>query len=64
MAAKDRLKRLLTTIGQRIIQEVPPELDACEICRRTECLQDEWIVCENRIAHVRCLAEHEHASRS
>jgi len=62
--AKDRLKRLLTTIRQRIIQEVPPELDACEICRRTECLQDEWIVCENRIAHVRCRAEHEHASRS
>ena len=60
---KSRLKRLLETIRQRNIQDVPPELYACEICRRTECLHDEWIVCENRIAHARCLAEHEAASR-
>jgi hypothetical protein len=62
--AKGRLKRLLNKIGERAIREVPPELYACEICRRTECLHDEWIVCENRIAHARCLAEHEAASRT
>jgi hypothetical protein len=63
-ATKTRLKRLLETIRQGVVQEVPPELYACEICRRTECFQDEWIVCENRIAHARCLAEHEDAARS
>jgi hypothetical protein len=53
---KNMLKRLLQgIISQHIIQDVPPELDACEICRKTECLQDEWIACENRIAHAKCL---------
>ena len=52
---KNQLKRLLQRISQHIIQDVPPELHACEICRKTECLQDEWIACENRIAHVKCL---------
>ena len=52
---KIQLKRLLQSIGQHIIQDVPPELHACEICRKTECLQDEWIACENRIAHMKCL---------
>ena len=52
---RNRLKCLLHDISQRIIQDVPPELDACEICRKTECSQDEWIVCENRIAHAKCL---------
>jgi hypothetical protein len=53
---KNMLKRLLLqTISQHIIQDVPPELYACEICRKTECLQDEWIACENRIAHMKCL---------
>jgi hypothetical protein len=55
---RSRLKRLLQTIGQRTIQEVPPGLYACETCRRTECLQDEWIVCQNRIAQAKCLEGH------
>ena len=52
---KIQLKRLLQSISQHIIQDVPPKLHACEICRKTECLQDEWIACENRIAHMKCL---------
>ena len=52
-----RLKRLLQRIGAGIVQDVPPELYACEICRRTRCVQDEWIVCESRIAHAKCLEE-------
>ncbi len=52
---RGRLQRLLQGIGRRIIQDVPVELDACEICRKTECTQDEWIVCEERIAHAKCL---------
>ena len=61
---RNRLKRLLQDISQCIIQDVPPELDACEICRKTECLQDEWIVCENRIAHAKCLEAFQDKIRS
>lgn len=56
---RSKLKRLLQTISEHAIQEVPPEMYACEICRRTDCSQDEWIVCENRIAHAKCLEEHQ-----
>ena len=48
---KSRLQRLL----QRFAQEVPPELEACLICQKSECSQDEWIACDNRIAHAKCL---------
>ena len=61
---RNRLKRLLQTISQPIIQDVPPELDACEICRKTQCSQDEWIVCENRIAHMKCLEAYQGKKRS
>jgi len=61
---RNRLKRLLQDISQRIIQDVPPELDACEICRKTECSQDEWIMCENRIAHAKCLEAFQNKIRS
>jgi hypothetical protein len=54
--AGSRLRQLLRNISQRMIQEVPPELDACEMsCRRIDCSQYEWIVCENRIARANCL---------
>lgn len=61
---RSRLRLLLQTISQRIIQDVPPELDACEICRKTECSQDEWIVCEDRIAHAKCLEEYQDKTQS
>jgi hypothetical protein len=50
-----KLRGLLRRIGNGIVQDVPQELYACEICRKTQCDQDEWIVCENRIAHAKCL---------
>ena len=52
---RSKLRSLLQRIGESIVQDVPPGLYACEICRRTECAQDEWIKCENRIAHAKCL---------
>jgi len=61
---RSKLKRLLQAISQHVIQEVPPEMYACEICRRTDCAQDEWIVCENRIAHAKCLEEHQDTAGS
>jgi len=54
---KARLTRVLERIGKGFVQDIPPELEACEICRKTECTQDEWIACGNRIAHAKCLEE-------
>lgn len=51
----NKLRQLLRRTGGGIIQDIPPELDVCESCRKPICYQDEWIVCENRIAHVKCL---------
>lgn len=50
-----RLKRILQRIGESIARDTPPELAACEICHKTDCTHDEWIVCERRIAHAKCL---------
>ena len=61
--ARSRLKRLLQAISRSTIQEVPPGLYACELCRRVECDHDEWIECENRIAHAKCLEEHQAKTR-
>ncbi len=52
---RSRLRRLLERIGNGIVRDIPPGLAACEICKKTECAQDEWIACENRIAHAKCL---------
>jgi hypothetical protein len=48
------MKSLFQRIKGQIIREVPPELYACEICRKSECSQDEWLACENRIMHAKC----------
>jgi hypothetical protein len=56
---QNRLKRLLQSIVDGIVQDVPPELDVCEMCRKPRCSQDEWIVCENRILHMKCLEAYE-----
>jgi len=47
------LKGLFQRIKRAIIQDVPPELYACEICRKTQCAHGEWLTCENRIAQER-----------
>lgn len=53
----DILKNVLKNLKSEIIQDVPDELSECEVCRKTECTNDEWIQCKNRIAHMKCLEE-------
>jgi len=36
---------------RHVIQEVPAEHAACEICRDGQCLQEKWLTCPNRIFH-------------
>ncbi|MFT6908417.1 MAG: transcription initiation factor IIE alpha subunit [Oleiphilaceae bacterium] len=47
-----KLKNILKSLKNSIIQEVPNELYACEICKKKECDNEQWINCENRITHM------------
>lgn len=55
----DSLKHTLKKLKNEIIQDVPNELAECLLCGKTECHNDEWIKCENRIAHMKCLEKSE-----
>jgi len=55
---------MLQRIGGCIARDAPPDIAACEICRKIQCANDEWIVCERRIAHAKCLEEIENKKRS
>ena len=54
---RGRLRRVLKRLAKSIVEDVPPGLAACEICSKTHCTNDEWIVCEGHIAHAKCLEE-------
>lgn len=36
---------------RHVIQEVPVELAACEMCSVGQCPQEKWLTCPNRIFH-------------
>ena len=55
----DKLKRTLKNLKNKIIQDGPNELAECLVCGKTKCTNDEWIKCENRIAHMKYLEESE-----
>lgn len=45
-----RLSGLLSWVRRSLIQPVPPELEACEVCGKLRCPDDEWKSCERRLA--------------
>jgi hypothetical protein len=53
----DSLRRLKKKVADAVVQDVPPELEACEVCRRTHCDTEEWLTCERRIAAARFVQE-------
>ena len=59
-----RLKSVLMNLRGEFISDIPKELEECEICRETECSNDRWIKCENRLAHMKCLEELEKSAKS
>lgn len=61
---KSWLGRLWQRIGAGVIADVPSELYACEVCRKTQCTQGEWVVCENRIAQAKLLEAIQDRKRS
>ena len=42
-------QRMFQRLSRLIIEDVPPEIDACETCRETECTEERFETCENRI---------------
>ena len=44
------ISRIRRWLREEIVQEVPPEIRACEFeCRHLECAQGEWETCRNRL---------------
>jgi hypothetical protein len=33
-----------------VIQDVPPSLEECELCREVNCTQERWLTCARRLA--------------
>lgn len=46
-------QRLAHRISRAIVDDVPPDLDACETCREIECTQSHWEGCEQRLQKIR-----------
>ena len=56
---QNRSKSLLRRVINNIVQDVPPEVDVCEMCRKPRCPEEEWTVCENRTFHLKCVDAYE-----
>lgn len=46
-------KRAFRRVKESIIEDCPPELYECEICRKLDCDSEEWLKCEKRLASAR-----------
>jgi hypothetical protein len=45
-----RLSGLISRVKRSVIQPIPPELEACEVCGELRCADDKWKSCEKRLA--------------
>lgn len=50
-----RWERLKATIVDAVVQDCPPDMAACEVCRKLQCSSAEWLACENRLKAERYL---------
>lgn len=48
-------QRLKAKFVDAVVQDCPPEMSACEVCRKLHCTSAHWIACENRLAAERYL---------
>jgi len=42
--------RVWTRLKSEVIQDVPPGLEECELCREVNCTQARWLSCARRLA--------------
>lgn len=45
----ERVRQALKRLKGSIVQDCPPELYACEVCKKLECNNEEWLHCEKRL---------------
>jgi hypothetical protein len=50
MSAGSWLSTILTRVRRGVIQDVPPNLEACESCREVDCARERWLACAKRLA--------------
>jgi len=50
MRSQSWFGKLWKRLGSGVVQDVPPRLEECEICREVECSQGRWESCERRLA--------------
>jgi hypothetical protein len=50
MPSESWFRKLWSRLWSGVVQDVPPSLEACEACRRTDCTDRRWHVCAERLA--------------
>jgi hypothetical protein len=55
-------QRLKAQVSSVVVQDCPPALAACQVCRRAHCSSEEWLRCERRLAAQRHIDAGEHAA--
>lgn len=54
-----KLNKITSFIKRHLVDDVPNELAACEICRSPTCSNEKWTGCKDRLAHKERLEEEE-----
>ncbi len=48
-------QRLKARAASLVVQDCPPAVAACQVCRRAQCGSEQWLTCERRLAAERHL---------
>lgn len=48
-------QRLKSMVVDAVVQDCPPEMSACEVCRKLHCDSAAWLSCERRLTAERYL---------
>jgi hypothetical protein len=63
-AFTDSLRRFFRGVSRAIIEEVPPEFDACECCRQLDCPNSRFDTCGPRLRKERARLRAQNRKRS
>ena len=47
---RERVRELMLRLKRSVVQHIPAELEACEVCGKLDCRGAEWASCEKRLA--------------
>lgn len=46
-----KFTKIAAFIKRHLVDDVPSDLAACELCRLPTCSNEKWIDCKNRLVH-------------